>query len=223
MVAATAIIMAFPTAYRASPDPSNRLFTTDKNCPSWQHRGTWQHAGYATFCMNNAYLRRLVHRHCKHHPQKTIHYSDIGRLLILHEAGGWYVDSDVAPTALSKKLRSYPDTTFGLESDFSVQKGMQMGMLPKSLVLWTIYGVKGDVRLKDMACTLAHMAAEPQPNFESIQTYIFRTSGPTAQMRLWKGTVLPVEVFACGQEHSNSPPCSAATCWGCHHFKGRWL
>ena len=202
---------------------SDSLFTTDKNCSAWPYRSHWLRAGYEPFCMDDVFLRELVTSHCKHAPQKLIQYSDIGRLLILYARGGWYVDSDVKPTPLSHMLRSYPGTTFGLESNFSLRNAKHLGMLPESLALWTIYGVKGDERLKDMACTMAHLSTEKKPGFEKLQRYIFRTSGPTAQKRLWTGRVLPIGVFGCGQAHSQSPRCSAPTCWGCHTFRGRWL
>lgn len=202
---------------------AHNLFTTARDCTHWPYRNAWHQAGYTPFCMDYNFQKIIVNHHCKHRPIRMIQYSDIGRLLILYEKGGWYVDSDVEPTPLSRTLQSFTNTTFGLESNFGVNQAKAMGMLPKSIVLWTIFGIKGDQRLKNMACTLAHLSTEPQPKFENIRTYIHRTTGPTIQTRLWQGRKLPVNVFGCGQQHSNSPPCSASTCWGCHHFKNSWL
>ena len=202
---------------------SNHLFTTNRNCDAWVNRGAWRAANFTTFCISNIYQARIVHRHCKHKPSLPIQYSDISRLLILYERGGWYVDSDVTPTTLSAKSVRYPTTTFGLESNFSVKKAHSMGMLPQSLAMWAIFGVEADEQLKDMACTLAHMSSEQKPAFESMVSYIHRTSGPTAYTRLWRGKALSVNIFGCGQLHSNSPPCAAPTCWGCHRFANSWL
>lgn len=202
--------------------PIVNLFTTDRNCSVWPYRSAWQQAGYASICMDSQFQRIMVHSYCKHTPSEPIQYSDISRLLILYKQGGWYVDSDVEPTSLSTRLHSLPNTTFGLESDFSVDTAKEYGMLPQSIAMWAIFGIKGDERLKDMACTLAYLSSEPKPSFELFTDYIFRTSGPTAQTRLWQGAVLPVNVFGCGQAHSHSPPCTAVSCWGCHKFSGSW-
>ena len=187
------------------------IFTRDVDCGSWPHLTAWKRAGYDPVCIGDTEVHEVVHRHCKHRPRKLIQYGDIARLLILYENGGWFVDSDVRPTALSRKVRRLRNTTFGLQSTNE-----------RSLLLWTIYGVRGDERLKDMACTLAHLSTEPPPAGESYESYIHRTSGHLIHTRLWRDEPMPVEVFGCGQPNSLSPPCKAHSCWGCHQIRGRW-
>ena len=209
---------------RASIENHVLLFTTDKDCDSWKYFKEWKDLGYTPECMNHDRVKYLVETYCHHQPRKIIQYSDIARLLILYERGGWYVDSDVRPTPRCGILKSFPDTTFGLESDFDTDKQASgYGMLQQSLSLWTIYGKQGDARLLNNACMLSSLAERKQKPEETTQQYIFKTTGPTIQTRLWNGTVLPISVFGCGQVHSGSPPCSESSCWGCHEFNGRWL
>lgn len=217
-------VLTTPSAALTALPARPLLFTTDKDCSKWDYAEEWTALGYSTTCLGNIDIRNLVVSHCRDRPRKIIQYADIARLLILYEQGGWYVDSDVRPTRRCQAVTSFPETTFGLESDFAtVDEANRYGMLQQSLSLWAIYGKKGDARLLENAkklCALSTRTARPR---ESRQKYIFSTSGPTIQTQLWNGTVLPVSVFGCGQQHSNSPPCHAESCWGCHGFKGRWL
>eukprot|EP00986_Skeletonema_menzelii_P000869 scaffold243_cov140-Skeletonema_menzelii.AAC.11 len=200
------------------------LFTTHPDCRLWKFSKQWQDLGYDTECMDNTKVQQMVASYCKHSPREMIQYADIARLLILYENGGWYVDSDVRPTPRCGILQSFPQTTFGLESDFETKtQADNEGMLQQSLSLWAIYGVKGDKRLLQNACILSSLAEQKKNPGESQHHYILRTTGPTSQTQLWNGTVLPISVFGCGQGHSGSPPCSALSCWGCHEFKGRWI
>ena len=172
-------------------------------------------------CMNNDRVKYLVETYCHHQPRKIIQYSNIARLLILYERGGWYVDPNVRPTPRCGILKSFPDVTVGLESDFDTEEQASgYGMLQQSLSLWAIYGKKGDARLLTNACMMSSLAERKQNPEETTQQYVHKTTGPTIQTRLWNGTVLPISVFGCGQVHSGSPPCSESSCWGCH---GRWL
>lgn len=200
------------------------LFTIDQDCKSWRHMQKWESIGYNTSCLGHREIRDLVVRHCRHRPLKIIQYADIARLLLLYERGGWYVDSDVRPTPRCETLVSFPETTFGLESNFaSAREASGYGMLQQSLSLWAIYGKRGDSRLLANAQKLCSLSTRRQKPRESRHHYILSTSGPTAQTELWNGRVLPVSVFGCGQRHSRSPPCHAESCWGCHQFAGRWL
>lgn len=203
---------------------ATNLFTTDRDCSSWSGEA-WANAGYSPVCLNNSVQQQIVHRHCWYLPKLVIQYSDIARLLVLYENGGWYVDSDVSITPRCYHTKEFANTTFGLEADLDDDVAANWNMEPRSLALWAIYGVKGDPMLKSMACQLARQSSGPVPPESSIDEYehhILATSGPLAQTRIWNGTVAPIGVFGCGQDHSHSPPCTEMSCWGCHSFKGRW-
>ena len=215
------IIAMMNLIYVAAAIASPRLFTTHRKCSEWD-AAQWRHLGYRARCINHSRMRRVVRRHCAHEPQLDIQYADIARLLILYDWGGWYVDSDVLPTVRSAKTFSFEETVFGLESNFDAHTAKQMGMLPKSLAMWAIFGLRGDARLKSMACRLAAQSTRPRGVGESLDRYVHTTSGPTAYTELWNGTILPLNVFGCGQQHSGSPECSSSTCWGCHQFEGSW-
>lgn len=199
------------------------LSTTKPVCNRWPFEPAWRRIGYEPHCYNTTEQVAITRKHCPDKPLHPIQYSDVSRLLILFEHGGWYVDSDVRPTPRCSHNKAFNKTTFGLESDFSDTKAAQMGMLQQSLSMWAIYGLKGDTQLKTMACTLARQSTRPVRSDESWYSYILHTSGPTAYTHLWKGPVLSVNVFGCGQRHSGAPPCSSPTCWGCHLFAGSWL
>lgn len=212
------------TSFHKNTRSGINLFTTDRDCHSWKFKRQWKDIGYSPECLNDSRIHNIVKSYCYAKPTKIIQYSDIARLLVLYEKGGWYVDSDVRPTPRCATEQAFSETTFGLESNFAtLDEANEYGMLQKSLSLWTIYGKKGDPRLLHNACLLAKLAEQEQAPHQSIHNYILVTSGPSAQTRLWNGTVLPISAFGCGQAHSNSPPCTAKSCWGCHEFKGRWL
>ena len=202
------------------------LFTTLRDCSQWKYRGAWRAHGYNPVCIDDNRLKQLVSTHCGRVPILMIQYADIGRHLILYEHGGWYVDSDVRPTPRCMALKSFQNSTFGLESNFgtSTERSLHYWMLSRSVCLWSIYGVSGDQNLRRLACELAIAAENPPRPGEPVRDYVFRTTGPTAVSKLLNGQVTqPVSVFGCGQPHSKSPPCSAASCWGCHTFQNSWL
>ena len=212
----------------ASPEINHAplLFTTARDCSQWKYRGAWRAHGYVPVCIDDNRLKQLVWTHCRRAPTLMIQYADIGRHLLLYEHGGWYVDSDVRPTPRCQALKSFPNTTFGLESNFgtSSERSLHYWMLSRSVCLWSIYGVAGDQNLRRLACNLAIAAENPSRPGETVREYVFRTTGPSAVSKLVNGQVTqPVSVFGCGQPHSQSPPCSAASCWGCHTFQNSWL
>ena len=216
-------VVAVTLAYVLIVGDSVLLATTRADCKAWTFEREWQRMGYRTKCFDGKAQRAITHRYCERRPLHRIQYSDISRLLLLYNRGGWYVDSDVRPTARCSWLTNFSVTTFGLESNFDERKAASMGMLPKSLSMWSIYGVKGDERLKEMACSLAQQSTRPIRAGESWVSYVHHTSGPTAYTKLWNGKTLGIEVFGCGQSHSHSPPCSEKTCWGCHLFANSWI
>ena len=125
------------TCRRCSP------FPTHPDCSSWEFSKQWKDLGYHTECMDNAKVKQMVASYCEHRPREIIQYADIARHLILYENGGWYVHSDVRPTPRCGVLQSFPQTTFGLESDFATKtQADNEGMLQQSLSLWAIYGVR---------------------------------------------------------------------------------
>ena len=212
----------------ASPEINHAplLFTIARDCSQWKYRGAWKAHGYNPVCVRDNRLKQLVWTHCRRVPIRMIQYADVGRHLLLYERGGWYVDSDVRPTPRCQTLKTFPNTTFGLESDFTTsgERSRHYWMLPRSLCLWAIYGIAGDPVLRNVACALAAAAEDPMRSTENVRDYIFRTTGPTAVAKLWASRpTQPVSVFGCGQPHSRSPPCSAASCWGCHTFQNSWL
>lgn len=201
------------------------LFTTDKYCTSWPYVSRWFEIGYIPVCLNNIMQKSLVRAYFGPvELQKPVQYADIARLLVLFKYGGWYVDHDVRPTPRCRQVRRFPDTTFGLEANLSMnEKKPYPKMLRQSLMLSQIYGKRHDERLYAMAKNLTARSVLPIPPGVLMYEYILQSSGNIAQTQLWTGTVLPIYWFGCGQQHSHSPPCTDPRCWGCHTFTGTWL
>lgn len=203
------------------------VYTTAISClDDWPYASQWRDSGYSPKCIEYDEQIALIGRHCGGSmPPLKIQASDISRLLVLYENGGWFVDADVEPTPLSATIQTFEESTFGLESNFPTGREAQKHkMMQRSLAMWSFFGIRHDPRLKAMACNLTSLAASTRrKRFESLRDFVHRTTGPMRYTKLWGGRKLAVDVFGCGQAHSDSPPCSSSTCWGCHGFKGSWI
>ena len=211
----------------ASPEINHAplLFTIARDCSQWKYRGAWKAHGYNPVCIDDNRLKQLVWTHCRRAPTLMIQYADIGRHLLLYEHGGWYVDSDVRPTPRCMALKSFPNTTFGLESNFKTSAGAVTALLDDvsqclSLVNMVLLEIKN---LRRLACNLSYCRRSAFCRVKPCVIMFFRTTGPSAVSKLLISQVTqPVSVFGCDSRIRSLlrvPP----SCWGCHTFQNSWL
>eukprot|EP00039_Didymoeca_costata_P028850 m.22311 g.22311 ORF g.22311 m.22311 type:complete len:292 (+) comp7386_c0_seq1:171-1046(+) len=236
-----------------SPEIAKNFNSIAKNCDTDVHfKNEWQTIlkDFDYHCWNDEQMQSYVAEKWQQKNEwflslDIIQQTDVFRLMIIHDKGGCYADTDTEPYpgfAYGFDRHKHSQIIVGYEANFLPGQQETPGrgwteMLPKSLAQWVFCGQKGNQVLLNLIDVIEAKTKDPALNRENhreYRDYITKTTGPVVfSQEILKAhedpgndiLVLPINANGCGQDHSGSSQCNHNDVrqWSKHHFHNSWV